>query len=151
MRKIIFTACLLGSSIIQAQIESKNSGKCPVMHGSNASNSSNDDSYNHINNSESSNNDNPHKNETNKFSSGNTNKEWWPNQLDLSVLRQNSNKSNPMGSSFDYKKAFNSMDYFALKEDIRKILTQSQEYAVSGMVACGFWSLWSSFHSYGLA
>ena len=128
MRKIIFTACLLGSSIIQAQIESKNSGKCPVMHGSNASNSSNDDSYNHINNSESSNNDNPHKNETNKFSSGNTNKEWWPNQLDLSVLRQNSNKSNPMGSSFDYKKAFNSMDYFALKEDIRKILTQSQEW-----------------------
>ena len=58
----------------------------------------------------------------------NANKDWWPNQLDLSLLRQNSELSNPMGASFDYTKAFKSLDYVALKNDIRAILTQSQEW-----------------------
>jgi len=58
----------------------------------------------------------------------NTNREWWPNQLDLSVLRSNSNKSNPMNLAFNYENAFNSLDYYALKNDIRAILTQSQDW-----------------------
>jgi len=50
-----------------------------------------------------------------------TNKDWWPNQLDLSVLRQNSEKANPMGDTYDYRKAFSSLDYEALKSDINKV------------------------------
>jgi len=57
-----------------------------------------------------------------------TNKDWWPNQLDLSVLRANSNLSNPLGADFDYKKEFSSLDYKALKEDIRKVLHTSQDW-----------------------
>lgn len=56
------------------------------------------------------------------------NSEWWPNRLDLTILRQNSEMSNPMDNDFDYVKAFNEVDYFALKEDIRKILTESQPW-----------------------
>lgn len=59
---------------------------------------------------------------------GTTNRDWWPNQLDLSVLRQHSELSNPMGENFNYAKAFGSLDYNALKEDIRKVLTDSQEW-----------------------
>ena len=51
-----------------------------------------------------------------------------PNQLDLSVLRQNSSLSNPLGESFDYREAFEALDYYALKEDIRKTLTESQDW-----------------------
>ncbi len=56
------------------------------------------------------------------------NAEWWPNQLNVSILRQHSNKSNPMGEEFDYAEAFNSVDYYQLKEDIRKVLTESQDW-----------------------
>lgn len=60
--------------------------------------------------------------------SGPTNNDWWPNQLDLSVLRQHSNLSNPMGEAFDYKKAFNALDLAAVKKDIAAVLTQSQDW-----------------------
>ena len=59
---------------------------------------------------------------------GMQNQDWWPNQLDLSVLRQYSNLSNPMGEDFDYEAAFNSLDYYALKEDIKKALTESKDW-----------------------
>lgn len=58
----------------------------------------------------------------------NSNKDWWPNQLDLSVLRQNSIESNPMGSDFNYIEAFNTLDYHALKADIQSILTDSKDW-----------------------
>lgn len=58
----------------------------------------------------------------------NKNKEWWPSQLNLDVLRQNSNLSNPMGTEFDYAKAFQSLDYQALKKDLNDLMTQSQEW-----------------------
>ena len=57
-----------------------------------------------------------------------TNRFWWPNQLDLSVLRQNSNLSNPMDLGFNYRQAFSTLDYYALKKDIAEILTQSQDW-----------------------
>ncbi|MCH1544385.1 MAG: catalase/peroxidase HPI [Bacteroidia bacterium] len=57
-----------------------------------------------------------------------TNKDWWPNQLDLSVLRQNSEKADPMGDTYNYRKAFSSLDYDALKSDINKVLTESQDW-----------------------
>ena len=57
-----------------------------------------------------------------------SNKDWWPNALDLSPLRANSNLSNPLDPNFDYKKEFNSLDYAALKEDLRKVLHTSQDW-----------------------
>ncbi|WP_435132774.1 catalase/peroxidase HPI [Formosa sp. A9] len=57
-----------------------------------------------------------------------TNEDWWPNQLNVSILRQNSELSNPMQEDFNYAEAFNSLDYTALKEDIRKVLTESQDW-----------------------
>lgn len=57
-----------------------------------------------------------------------SNSDWWPNQLNLSILRQNSELSNPMGEDFDYAKAFESLDYEALKKDIRDLMTQSQDW-----------------------
>jgi catalase-peroxidase len=54
--------------------------------------------------------------------------EWWPNQLDLSVLRQHSAMSNPMGADFEYAKAFASLDYEALKKDLRALMTTSQDW-----------------------
>ena len=61
-------------------------------------------------------------------SSGTKNSDWWPSQLNLSVLRQNSSLTNPMDSNFDYAKAFQSVDYIALKNDIKTVLTQSQDW-----------------------
>lgn len=69
------------------------------------------------------------KKHSKEMNSGATsNKDWWPQQLDLSSLRSNSNLSNPYGADFDYKKEFNSVDYAALKEDIRKVLHTSQDW-----------------------
>ncbi|MCE2682279.1 MAG: catalase-peroxidase, partial [Cryomorphaceae bacterium] len=59
---------------------------------------------------------------------GTTNSDWWPNQLNLDVLRQNSSLTNPMGPQFDYRAAFASLDYFALKNEIKTLLTTSQEW-----------------------
>lgn len=56
------------------------------------------------------------------------NSDWWPNQLNLSILRQNSSLSNPMEEDFNYVDEFNSLDYDALKADIRKVLTDSQDW-----------------------
>ncbi|MEH0156400.1 catalase/peroxidase HPI [Limibacter armeniacum] len=57
-----------------------------------------------------------------------SNMHWWPNQINLSILRQNSTLSDPMNENFDYIKEFNSLDYYTLKEDIRKVLTESQDW-----------------------
>ncbi len=56
------------------------------------------------------------------------NKDWWPNQVDLSILRQHSSLSDPMGEDFNYEEAFNSLDYDALKKDIAEVMTQSQDW-----------------------
>ena len=53
---------------------------------------------------------------------------WWPDKLNLQVLRQNSELSDPMSANFNYRKAFNSLDYFAVKKDIQKLITESQDW-----------------------
>ncbi len=53
---------------------------------------------------------------------------WWPDQVDLGPLRDHDNESNPYGDNFDYAKAFNSVDLKALKADIEKVLTTSQDW-----------------------
>ena len=74
--------------------------KCPVMHGSMTKNTT----------------------------SGTSNKDWWPDQLNLSILHQHDRKSNPMGEDFDYKSEFEKLDYFALKQDLLDLMTDSQDW-----------------------
>ncbi len=59
---------------------------------------------------------------------GTTNKEWWPNQLKLNILKQHSSMTNPMDEDFDYVAAFNSLDYEGLKKDLTELMTDSQEW-----------------------
>ncbi|MDQ0268591.1 catalase/peroxidase HPI [Cytobacillus purgationiresistens] len=75
-------------------------GKCPFSHGS----------------------------ATSQKSSGTTNKDWWPNQLNLNILHQHDKKSNPLGEEFDYAEEFNKLDYYALKQDLHKLMTDSQDW-----------------------
>ena len=77
-----------------------NIDKCPVMHGSMTKNTT----------------------------SGTSNKDWWPDQLNLSILHQHDRKSNPMGEDFDYKSEFEKLDYFALKQDLLDLMTDSQDW-----------------------
>ena len=74
--------------------------KCPVMHGAVTSNSG----------------------------SGTSNRDWWPNQLNLSILHQHDKKSNPMGEDFDYREEFTKLDYGALKKDLHNLMTDSQDW-----------------------
>ena len=59
---------------------------------------------------------------------GTTNLDWWPNQLRVDLLNQHSERSNPLGETFNYAEEFKKIDYSALKGDIRKVLTDSQEW-----------------------
>ncbi|MBT4951410.1 MAG: catalase/peroxidase HPI [Pelagibacteraceae bacterium] len=74
--------------------------KCPVMHGANTKNKG----------------------------EGTTNRDWWPNQLDISILHQHDEKSNPMGKNFDYREHFKNIDYDALKKDLNELMTDSQDW-----------------------
>ncbi len=57
---------------------------------------------------------------------GTTNRDWWPNQLNLDSLHQHSSKSNPMGEEFSYAEEFKSLDLAAVKQDLRELMTKSQ-------------------------
>jgi catalase-peroxidase len=59
---------------------------------------------------------------------GATNKDWWPNQLRVDLLNQHSEKSNPLGKKFNYAEEFKKIDYAALKADLLKLMTDSQEW-----------------------
>ena len=59
---------------------------------------------------------------------GTRNRDWWPNQLKLNILRQNSNLSNPMEPGFNYAEAFKSLDLAEVKKDIEALMTNSQEW-----------------------
>lgn len=61
-------------------------------------------------------------------SRGTKNRDWWPNQLKVSILRQHSAVSNPMGEAFNYAEEFNSLDLEEVKEDLRKLMTDSQDW-----------------------
>jgi catalase-peroxidase len=59
---------------------------------------------------------------------GTANRDWWPNQLNLKILHQQSPQANPMGEMFNYAEAFKSLDFAALKADIFELMTQSQDW-----------------------
>ena len=59
---------------------------------------------------------------------GTSNKDWWPNQLNLSILHQHDKKSDPMDDDFDYAEAFKQLDYDSLKKDLNDLMTDSQDW-----------------------
>jgi len=59
---------------------------------------------------------------------GTSNRDWWPNQLNLDILHQHSSKSNPMGEDFNYAEEFESLDLEAVKKDLRELMTRSQDW-----------------------
>ena len=59
---------------------------------------------------------------------GTTNRDWWPNQLDISILHQHDEKSNPMGKDYNYRDHFKNIDYDALKKDLNDLMTDSQDW-----------------------
>ena len=61
-------------------------------------------------------------------STGTTNKDWWPNSLNLDILHQHDKKTNPMGESFNYAEEFKKLDLEAVKSDLKKLMTESQEW-----------------------
>ena len=70
----------------------------------------------------------PFQNQQGVGGGGTQNKDWWPNQLKLGILRQNTTISNPMGRDFDYAKAFKSLDLDVLKKDLTALMTDSQDW-----------------------
>src|SRR5580658_9164124 len=75
-------------------------GKCPVMHGV----------------------------RPNRAPKGRSNRDWWPNQLNLKILQQNSPLSDPMDKEFNYAEEFKKLDLAALKKDLHALMTDSQEW-----------------------
>src|SRR5262245_66312955 len=59
---------------------------------------------------------------------GTSNRDWWPNQLNLGILHQNSSMSDPMGRDFNYAKEFKSLDLAAVKKDLTALMTDSQSW-----------------------
>jgi catalase-peroxidase len=80
---------------------------------------------------------------------GTSNRDWWPNQLKLNILRQNSDKSDPMGKSFDYAKEFNSLDLNAIKKDIYDLMTVSQDWWPADFGHYGPFFIRMAWHSAG--
>ncbi|MBT3712569.1 MAG: catalase-peroxidase, partial [Anaerolineae bacterium] len=68
-----------------------------------------------------------HHNPTAKNSST-SNRDWWPNQLNLKILHQNSSLSDPMGKAFNYADEFKKLDLKALKDDLYTLMTDSQDW-----------------------
>ncbi|MCL7748510.1 catalase/peroxidase HPI [Halalkalibacter alkaliphilus] len=96
-------------------------GKCPFSHGSATSNSS----------------------------TVTTNKDWWPNQLNLNILHQHDRKTNPMGEEFDYTEEFQKLDYEALKKDLHDLMTDSQDWWPADYGHYGPFFIRMSWHAAG--
>ena len=95
--------------------------KCPVMHGAVTSNSG----------------------------GGTSNRDWWPNQLNLNILHQHDQKSKPMGEDFDYREEFKKLNYDALKKDLRDLMTDSQDWWPADYGHYGPFFIRMSWHAAG--
>ncbi len=80
---------------------------------------------------------------------GTTNRDWWPNELRLNILRQNAKKSDPMGEDFDYAAAFNSLDFKALKQEVLDLMTDSQDWWPADYGHYGGFMIRMAWHSAG--
>ncbi len=81
--------------------------------------------------------------------SGTSNRDWWPNQLKLNILRQHSSLSNPMDQGFNYAKAFQSLDLAEVKKDIMKVMTDSKEWWPADYGHYGPFFIRMAWHSAG--
>jgi catalase-peroxidase len=81
--------------------------------------------------------------------SGPSNRDWWPNQLKLNILRQHSSLTNPMGDDFDYAAAFKSLDLRAVKKDIVDLMTTSQDWWPADYGHYGPFFIRMAWHSAG--
>lgn len=81
--------------------------------------------------------------------SGTSNRDWWPNQLNLKILHQHSDKSNPMGKGFDYAKEFKKLDLQAVKKDLYALMTDSQDWWPADYGHYGGLFIRMSWHSAG--
>ncbi|KJZ43062.1 MULTISPECIES: catalase/peroxidase HPI [Pseudomonas] len=80
---------------------------------------------------------------------GTTNRDWWPNQLNLKILSQHSPKSDPLGGDFNYAEAFKSLDFQALKKDLNALMTDSQDWWPADFGHYGPFFIRMSWHAAG--
>jgi catalase-peroxidase len=106
---------------LEKNMDTNSGGKCPVMHG-------------------------VAKQAT---ASARSNRDWWPNQLNLRILHQNSSLSNPMGTSFNYAEAFKKLDLKAVKKDIFALMTKSQDWWPADFGHYGPFFIRMAWHSAG--
>jgi catalase-peroxidase len=150
MKQLFFSLIMGQAVLLNAQPSSESGGKCPFGHDAPAKKGT-------PNAEQSSTSTGPQETQIqtgqlsvmNGPSSGTNNRDWWPNQLNLSVLRQNSSKSDPLGNGFDYVKEFQSLDYAALKKDIRALMTESQEWWPADFGHYGPFFIRMAWHSAG--
>jgi catalase-peroxidase len=150
MKHVLFILILGQTAFLNAQATAEGGGKCPFGHD--APSKKGTQSIEQTSTSTA-----PQETQNNEEkltsisgpSKGTNNRDWWPNQLNLTVLRQNSSLSDPLGNSFDYAKAFQSLDYAALKNDIRALMTQSQDWWPADFGHYGPFFIRMAWHSAG--